>query len=77
MDFIPGFFLTRLSDFMIGHCCEDDPEKDRKIEVGYYVYQNAVTPKAFLSVRKSMTELVKTIEVSLHSYKQILSKSAR
>jgi len=72
MDLIPGFFLTRLSDFV--RVCEKDCACP--IEVGYYIYQNANIPTTFSSVRKSMTSLVTEIESSLcGSYKQILSRT--
>lgn len=68
MDFIPGFYLARLSDFI------PDDKDDSVIEIGYIVHKDAKVPQGFADVRKKIKEFMLDLDRYFTSYRRVMKK---
>lgn len=62
MDLIPGFYLTKLSDFI---------KANEVMEIGYIVHRDAKIPPGFVGVRKKIVKFIRDLNEHFSSYNKV------
>jgi hypothetical protein len=73
LDFIPGFSLARVNDFI--NSTSDSIQENQEIELGYCVHRDAVVPKKFVAIRNKLSKMMNGFRNYVCSYRRIFSKS--